>query len=43
MFENARFFAWDVSRVKDLTGLFKNAQSFNQPLNEWETSMVTNM
>ena len=34
---------WDTSRVKNMEGLFDGAESFNQPLNKWNVSNVTNM
>ena len=34
---------WDVSKVKDMHGLFKGATFFNQPLNKWNVSNVTIM
>ena len=34
---------WDVSNVTDMTQMFYNAESFNQPLNKWNVSKVTNM
>ncbi|MCI7410206.1 BspA family leucine-rich repeat surface protein [Helicobacter bilis] len=35
--------SWDVSNVKNMTAMFGNARSFNQPLNDWDVSNVTNM
>ena len=34
---------WDTSRVTDMRWMFKNAESFDQPLNNWDVSNVTNM
>ena len=34
---------WDVSNVTDMSSLFQNATSFNQPLNNWNVSNVKNM
>jgi len=34
---------WDVSNVTDMSEMFQNATSFNQPLNNWNVSNVTNM
>ncbi|WP_172798602.1 MULTISPECIES: BspA family leucine-rich repeat surface protein [unclassified Helicobacter] len=34
---------WDVSNVKDMTGMFGGADSFNQPLNSWDVGKVTDM
>ena len=34
---------WDVSNVTDMSGLFRNVDSFNQPLNNWDVSNVTDM
>ena len=31
---------WDVSNVTDMTQMFYNAESFNQPLNKWNVSKV---
>ena len=35
--------SWDVSAVTDMSGMFSNAQSFNQDLSAWDVSGVTNM
>ena len=29
---------WDVSNVKDMSGMFCFAENFNQPLNNWDLS-----
>ena len=34
---------WDTSSVTDMSSLFQNATSFNQPLNKWNVSKVTSM
>ena len=34
---------WDVSNVTDMGGMFGNASSFNQPLNNWNVSNVRRM
>ena len=34
---------WDVSKVTNMSYMFNNARSFNQPLDKWNTSNVTNM
>ena len=34
---------WDTSRVTDMGWMFKNAESFDQPLNNWDVSNVTDM
>ena len=34
---------WDTSEVTDMQYLFKDAESFNQPLEKWDVSNVTNM
>ena len=34
---------WDVSNVEYMSGMFANASSFNQPLNNWNVSKVTNI
>ena len=34
---------WDVSNVTDMYCMFKNAYSFNQPLNNWDVSKVEDM
>ncbi len=34
---------WDTSRVTSMRGMFKDARSFNQPLNNWNVSKVKNM
>ena len=31
---------WDVSNVKDMSGMFRFAENFNQPLNNWDVSNV---
>ena len=33
----------NLSQVKDMSSMFKGAQSFNQPLEKWNVSNVTNM
>ena len=34
---------WDVSNVRDMSFMFDEATSFNQPLNKWDMSNVKNM
>ena len=34
---------WDVSSVTDMSRMFEEASSFNQPLNNWDVSNVTDM
>ena len=34
---------WDVSRVKDFSMLFYDFRTFNQPINDWDTSKVTTL
>ena len=34
---------WDVSNVTNMSSLFANAHSFNQPLNNWNMSNVETM
>ncbi|MFC2390975.1 MAG: BspA family leucine-rich repeat surface protein [Bacteroidota bacterium] len=34
---------WDVSFVKEMSGMFTGATSFNQPISNWNTSNVTKM
>ena len=34
---------WDVSNVTDMSNMFGQAESFNQPISKWNTSKVTNM
>ena len=34
---------WDVSNVTDMSNMFKEATSFNQPIGDWNVSKVTNM
>lgn len=34
---------WDVSNVKNMSGLFRLASLFNQPLNDWDMSNVNNI
>ena len=33
---------WDVSRVTNMSEMFKNATYFNQPLGKWNVSNITN-
>ena len=35
--------SWDVSNVTNMSCMFSNATSFNQPLNNWDVSSVENM
>ena len=32
---------WDVSNVTNMAGMFEKAESFNQPLNKWNVSIVS--
>ena len=34
---------WDVSRVTDMSELFRGCHSFNEDLSRWQTGSVTNM
>ena len=34
---------WDVSKVTDMSGIFRNQPLFNQPVNSWNTSKVVDM
>ncbi|EEU7470605.1 DUF285 domain-containing protein [Campylobacter jejuni] len=34
---------WDVSSVRDMTGMFENCTSFNQDISGWDVSGVENM
>ena len=34
---------WDVSNVTNMTSIFEDAHSFNQPLNNWDVSNVEYM
>ena len=34
---------WDTSRVTNMRWMFKNAESFDQPLNNWDVSNVRDM
>ena len=35
--------SWDVSEVTDMSGLFKDAEEFNDDIGSWDVSNVTNM
>ncbi|WP_109831510.1 BspA family leucine-rich repeat surface protein [Reichenbachiella versicolor] len=39
---NQNLSSWDVSKVTNMVGTFRRAQSFNQPL-DWDVSSVTDM
>ena len=48
LFSNARSFQgdvskWDVSNVKDMSGMFQGATLFNGDISQWEVSSVINM
>ena len=34
---------WDVSKVTNMSSMFKGATTFNEPLNKWNVSNVTDM
>ena len=34
---------WDVTRVTDMSMLFMDMKTFNAPIDQWNTSEVTNM
>ena len=34
---------WNVSKVKDMSYMFYEAESFNHPLNDWDVSKVKDM
>merc|ERR1719353_1812646 len=34
---------WDVSRVKDMSGMFQNAKAFSGDISKWKVSSVTDM
>lgn len=34
---------WDVSQIKDMSGMFHSTDNFNSPLNNWDVSNVENM
>ena len=35
--------SWDVSKVKDMSGMFVYAESFNQNIDKWNVSNVENI
>jgi surface protein len=35
--------SWDVSKVENMEGLFKNMKTFNEDISGWDVSNVTNM
>ena len=48
LFDNAQIFnedisEWDVSKVTNMSYMFRYCYTFNQPLNKWDVSNVTNM
>ena len=34
---------WNTSNVKDMSGMFKEAQNIPESIGNWDTSNVTNM
>merc|ERR1712048_384048 len=34
---------WDISRMRDLSSIFKGRESFNGDISKWDVSHVTNM
>jgi len=34
---------WDVSNVENMSAMFKNAISFNQPINSWNFNRIVNV
>lgn len=34
---------WDVSKITDMSNLFKGRESFDEPIGNWDVSNVTNM
>ena len=41
--ENGHISQWDVSRVRDMSALFKGRKDFNEDLSQWDVRNVTNM
>ena len=39
--DESDYVAWDVANVEDMRRMFGHAQSFNHPLDKWNTSKVT--
>jgi len=42
-FDLATISGWDVSRVTNMSSMFKNNQAFNSSLNTWNVGLVTSM
>ena len=40
---NGNISEWDVSNVRNMTEMFRNASKFNCDISQWDTSKVTNM
>ncbi len=43
LWDKGKFNEWDVSKITDMSNLFKNLENFNEDISNWTVDNVTNM